>query len=314
MNTRRIRVSPSGRYLEREDGPALLYLGDTAWGLFHRLTRDEAERYLTDRARKGFTVVQAVVLAELDGLSVANANGDLPLAYPRAGAALYLNHDGCFLGWFEPTFGMRIRSRRRTPSVVELELEGERIAIGCEYRLIMEEAGADVLGREESGNPVFTRHTVGDGAVYLLAAPLERHLSSTPGAFTAGPSAAAWRIYASMSAGVRGGVSGGVRGAALPGVRGGVSDVALPGVRGGRTCFCDDPMVTCTEHEVDEGNRIVVAVNNAPEARTCSFVIADGWRVSSVPVGGEDGQAEIDGALRVGGNDAVVMRLWRTTD
>ena len=91
MNVRRIRVSSSGRYLQREDGAAFFYLGDTAWELFHRLTCEEAERYLCDRARKGFTVIQAVVLAELDGLSVANANGDLPFEDLRAGAPLEPN-------------------------------------------------------------------------------------------------------------------------------------------------------------------------------------------------------------------------------
>jgi hypothetical protein len=33
-------------------------LGDTAWELFHRLTREEADLYLKDRAAKGFTVIQ----------------------------------------------------------------------------------------------------------------------------------------------------------------------------------------------------------------------------------------------------------------
>jgi len=55
------------------------YLGDTAWELFHRLTREEAEFYLKDRAAKGFTVIQAVVLAEFDGLNTPNAEGHKPL-------------------------------------------------------------------------------------------------------------------------------------------------------------------------------------------------------------------------------------------
>lgn len=49
-------------------------------GLFHRTTREEARLYLEDRARKGFTVIQAVCLAERDGLRVPNAYGDLPFA------------------------------------------------------------------------------------------------------------------------------------------------------------------------------------------------------------------------------------------
>ncbi len=75
----RLRVSDNHRYLVQEDGRPFFYLGDTAWELFHRLNREEADRYLTDRAQKGFTVIQAVALAELDGLNDPNAYGFRPL-------------------------------------------------------------------------------------------------------------------------------------------------------------------------------------------------------------------------------------------
>ncbi len=55
------------------------WLGDTAWELFHRLNREQAQQYLQNRADKGFTVIQAVVLAELDGLNTPNPYGDKPL-------------------------------------------------------------------------------------------------------------------------------------------------------------------------------------------------------------------------------------------
>ena len=74
-----LQVAPNKRYLQYRDGTPFFYLGDTAWELFHRLTREEATRYLEDRARKGFTVIQAVALAELDGLSSPNAYGASPL-------------------------------------------------------------------------------------------------------------------------------------------------------------------------------------------------------------------------------------------
>ena len=45
----------------------------------HRLDKKEAMIYLKDRADKGFTFIQTVILAELDGLNKPNANGDLPL-------------------------------------------------------------------------------------------------------------------------------------------------------------------------------------------------------------------------------------------
>lgn len=75
----RLRVSQDNRHLEDETGEAFFYLGDTAWQLFHRLSLEEANYYLANRAEKGFTVIQAVALAELGGLDVPNANGDLPL-------------------------------------------------------------------------------------------------------------------------------------------------------------------------------------------------------------------------------------------
>lgn len=75
----RLQVTPNHRYLQHQDGAPFFYLADTAWELFHRLNREEATLYLEDRARKGFTVIQAVALAELDGLTVPNAYGALPL-------------------------------------------------------------------------------------------------------------------------------------------------------------------------------------------------------------------------------------------
>lgn len=75
----RLKVSENRRYLVRGDGSPFFYLGDTAWELFHRLNREEADRYLQDRARKGYTVIQAVALAELDGHKDPNPYGHLPL-------------------------------------------------------------------------------------------------------------------------------------------------------------------------------------------------------------------------------------------
>jgi hypothetical protein len=72
-------VSDNHRFLVREDGTPFFYLGDTAWELFHRLNREDSERYLRNRAAKGFNVIQAVVLAEFNGLEEPNAYGHVPL-------------------------------------------------------------------------------------------------------------------------------------------------------------------------------------------------------------------------------------------
>lgn len=74
-----LTLSEDCRTLQRSTGEPFFYLGDTAWELFHRLSREEADLYLRNRAEKGFTVIQAVVLSEIKGLTVPNAYGELPL-------------------------------------------------------------------------------------------------------------------------------------------------------------------------------------------------------------------------------------------
>lgn len=74
-----LKVSADHRFLETKRGKPFFWLGDTAWELFHRLSREEADLYLADRAAKGFTVIQAVVLSELSGLDTPNYYGNRPL-------------------------------------------------------------------------------------------------------------------------------------------------------------------------------------------------------------------------------------------
>ncbi|MDQ8186245.1 DUF4038 domain-containing protein [Pelagicoccus sp. SDUM812002] len=74
-----LAVSKSNRQLVDQNGAPFFWLADTAWELFHRLNLEDATHYLDVRAAQGFNLVQAVILAEQSGLTVPNANGDLPL-------------------------------------------------------------------------------------------------------------------------------------------------------------------------------------------------------------------------------------------
>lgn len=75
----RLATTPDSYYLQYEDGTPFFWLGDTAWEIFHRLNKEEIKTYLDNRKEKGFNVIQAVVLAEMDGLRIPNQYGDLPL-------------------------------------------------------------------------------------------------------------------------------------------------------------------------------------------------------------------------------------------
>ncbi|MFO0810970.1 MAG: glycoside hydrolase family 140 protein [Gemmataceae bacterium] len=76
----KLKVSDNKRFLVTADGKPFFWLGDTAWELFHRADRADADKYLEKRAKQGFTVIQAVAIAEFDGHTVPNAYGHLPLA------------------------------------------------------------------------------------------------------------------------------------------------------------------------------------------------------------------------------------------
>ena len=75
-----LRVHQGGHLLETASGKPLFWLGDTAWQLIASTTRDECSYYLQTRASQGFTVIQAVVLAEFDGVRKVSALGLQPFA------------------------------------------------------------------------------------------------------------------------------------------------------------------------------------------------------------------------------------------
>ena len=115
-------VSENQRFLVFEDGTPFFYLGDTAWELFHRLSKEDAEKYLENRREKGFTVIQAVILAELDGLNTPNMEGEKPLINndPAKINEAYFKHvdwvikkaeeKGMFIGLL-PTWGDKVDKR-----------------------------------------------------------------------------------------------------------------------------------------------------------------------------------------------------------
>ncbi|ATP55932.1 hypothetical protein CPT03_05365 [Pedobacter ginsengisoli] len=79
VKMQRLQVSDNHRFLVYANGKPFFYLGDTAWELLHRLTLKDAEIYMDNRRAKGFTVLQTVILAELDGINEPNALGHKPL-------------------------------------------------------------------------------------------------------------------------------------------------------------------------------------------------------------------------------------------
>lgn len=79
INMQTLKIHESKRYIVTQSGNRYYLIGDTAWELFHKLSREKAEMYLKTRKKQGFNMIQAVILAEFDGLNVPNYYGRLPL-------------------------------------------------------------------------------------------------------------------------------------------------------------------------------------------------------------------------------------------
>jgi len=115
----KVIISTNKHFLQFEDGTPFFWSGDTAWELFHRLNKQETELYLENRRAKGFTVIQAVALAELDGLNTPNRYDEKPLNdnNPLTPNEKYFEHvdwvikkaaeKGIFIGLL-PTWGDKI--------------------------------------------------------------------------------------------------------------------------------------------------------------------------------------------------------------
>jgi hypothetical protein len=73
-----LKISENNRFLVTKNDEPFFWLGDTAWEMLHRLNKEEMEHYMRNCSEKGFTVIQTVILGELDGLTVPNMEGELP--------------------------------------------------------------------------------------------------------------------------------------------------------------------------------------------------------------------------------------------
>jgi hypothetical protein len=137
-NKTRLKISKNGRYIETTKGKPFLYLGCTAWELFHRLNREEATEYLKNRSEKGFTVIQAVVLAENDGLRTPNAYGEVPLIdmNPEHPNEQYFEHVdyivnkaeelGLYIGML-PTWGDKVPNINQAAGPIVFNIKNARL-------------------------------------------------------------------------------------------------------------------------------------------------------------------------------------------
>ncbi len=208
----------------------------------------------------------------------------------QGGATLYLSHDDCLLSPFNEPFGVEVRTRARAEGALAWRLDeiepGLRLQVHPALRLELEPRGAQVLGREEGGNPAFTRAQYGKGAIYFLSAPIEMELIRTPGAFHSNQAQPFWKIYRHIAA----------------------PFTSQRAIRKG-----DSPLVGITEHTLGDERRVAVMINYSPQPQPVALHLSEGWQVEEAwygqgPHTGNDGLY-----LHIPANDAVVFTVLKTT-
>jgi len=76
-----LEVSANGHVIQHGDGSPFLWLGDTAWGMFQQLTREEVNAYLEQRRQAGFTVIQSVAFWYPHGGGIESGPHNAPNVY-----------------------------------------------------------------------------------------------------------------------------------------------------------------------------------------------------------------------------------------
>ena len=178
----------------------------------------------------------------------------------RAGASLYLSHHDCMLSPFNEFFGIEVKTRAKQAGPVTFALRGDpdtQLQCDTPYRLELHNLGADVLAQDQAGNPVFTRHSYGQGQAYFLSMPLETALMNSPGSFHSSTAAPFWKIYAA---------------------------VASPQVHQ-RVLQKDNPFLGITEHPLGPDSCLAVLINYSPTALDSSLLCRPGWKWSAALLG-----------------------------
>lgn len=171
-----------------------------------------------------------------------------------AGASMLLSYDGGSLIELESVFGIRGGGCLQSGATHTARFPFGELTYTTRFELLIEPRGAEVLARNETGNPVFTRFAYGKGEVYFLNFPLEKSLAHVCGAYNGTD----WyKIYS---------IAGEKALAARP-------------VRTG------NPGVGVTIHPESDGGLIVCAVNYTDRPRDPSLIVAPGWEVT--PVAGD---------------------------
>ena len=142
---------------------------------------------------------------------------------------------------------------------VKFELDGKEMSVNPPYRHVLESVGAEVLIKDQYGNPFFTVNTYGKGKVYLINAPIETIASMSPGAIVDGkqiPYILRHDLYKLYK---------------------------LLGIKNkDKIASNENPSIGVTEHIVADDERIINVLNHCPYEQTAQITLEGGFKYDSI--------------------------------
>ena len=200
----------------------------------------------------------------------------------EAGATLYLSINSGLLDGVEALTGLMPETRQRGRAPGDITLTGipglDAIPNHGAFKVVFRPTRATVYGTEPDGNPALTVAPYGKGRVIFLAVPMELTLAQTPGVFHQDAMPPCWRLYQWMAE-------------QIPQRRAAWKTLASVGL---------------TEHLLDDGRRVEVAINYSPGHLREQLTLAAGWKLDRVLAGTvvDHGQ-RVD--VELAPNDACVL-------
>ncbi len=198
----------------------------------------------------------------------------------KGGATLYFSMNDGMVAPFNEVFGVESQYREERGTPATIVWNNREFQVAAPYRYALKPCGAEVLAAEKDGNPAFLKYRLGKGIAYLLTVPLENHLTQTCGAFDEADSLPFFQFY---------------------------REVAGAELLSRRLVQAGNPLVTATEHRINDREAVVILVNNQPEKTDCGITLQPGWRISATL----HGQHPDGNTARIGGNDATVLQLQK---
>jgi len=224
---------------------------------------------------------QLYLLPSIKGLTLINRTEWLAiLDKVKEGAILYVSFDEGFLSHFVEPAGIDVvTSQNRTGQASFVSYNGDikPFSLNAARKLNINPTTAQVLARENDGNPVFTVNSYGKGKIYFLGFPMEIDLTLKPGVFTDNPPEC-WKIYKTISGEIS---------------------------KQNRVVTKTDPFVGITEHDLSPDTKIIVLVNYSPVDRTVPLSIRSGWR----PEKALYGNMPVKSSVTLSANSASVLQL-----